>query len=136
MTPYYTDGLITIYHGDCADTLPILETQFDAVVTDPPYGLRFMLRKWDYNIPTIETWQAILNSMKPGAHLLAFAGTRTQHRMAVNIEGAGFEIRDMICELYSTSDAAKMFVDSLDPEQLKMFMAAFNNESIGGWCFG
>jgi site-specific DNA-methyltransferase (adenine-specific) len=47
--------------------------------------------------------------LKPGGHLLAFAGTRTQHRMAVRIEDAGFEIRDMIAWVYGSG-----FPKSLD----------------------
>lgn len=47
-------------------------------------------------MPTTEVWAECLRVLKPGGHLLAFAGTRTQHRMAVRIEDAGFQIRDMI----------------------------------------
>lgn len=75
---------------------------FDSVVTDPPYGLSFMNKKWDYDVPTKELWAEVFRVLKPGGHLLAFAGTRTQHRMAVNIEDAGFEIRDMIAWVYGS----------------------------------
>ena len=74
----------------------------DAVVTDPPYGLSFMGRKWDYDVPSKEIWEQCLRVLKPGGHLLAFAGTRTQHRMCVNIEDAGFEIRDMIAWVHGS----------------------------------
>jgi hypothetical protein len=74
----------------------------DAVVTDPPYGLAFMGKRWDYDVPSMEIWVECLRVLKPGGHLLAFAGTRTQHRMAVRIEDAGFEIRDMIAWVYGT----------------------------------
>ena len=74
----------------------------DAVVTDPPYGISFMGRKWDYEVPSTEIWEQCLRVLKPGGHLLAFAGTRTQHRMCVNIEDAGFEIRDMIGWVYGS----------------------------------
>jgi site-specific DNA-methyltransferase (adenine-specific) len=73
-----------------------------AIVTDPPYGLSFMGSKWDYDVPSVEVWEQCLRVLKPGGHLLAFAGTRTQHRMAVNIEDAGFEIRDMIAWVYGS----------------------------------
>ena len=56
----------------------------------------FMGRKWDCDVPPIEIWEECLRVLKPGGHMLCFAGTRTQHRMAVNIEDAGFEIKDMI----------------------------------------
>jgi site-specific DNA-methyltransferase (adenine-specific) len=76
------------------------DASIDAVVTDPPYGLSFMGKKWDYDVPATEVWAECLRVLKPGGHLLAFAGTRTQHRMAVRIEDAGFEIRDMIAWVY------------------------------------
>ncbi len=75
---------------------------FDGCLSDPPYGLSFMGKKWDYDVPSVETWESVLAALKPGAHLLAFAGTRTQHRMAVRIEDAGFEIRDMIAWVYGS----------------------------------
>lgn len=74
----------------------------DSIVTDPPYGLKFMGKKWDADVPSIEIWKECLRVLKPGGYLLAFAGTRTQHRMAVRIEDAGFEIRDMIAWVYGS----------------------------------
>ena len=92
--PYYEKDGITIYHGDCREILATLPANcVDSVVTDPPYGLKFMGKKWDYDVPGVEVWKEALRVLKPGGHLLIFAGTRTQHRMAVNIEDAGFEIR-------------------------------------------
>lgn len=81
----------------------------DSIVTDPPYGLAFMGKRWDYDVPSVEVWAECLRVLKPGGHLLAFAGTRTQHRMAVRIEDAGFEIRDMIAWVYGSG-----FPKSLD----------------------
>lgn len=78
------------------------DNSVDSVVTDPPYGLSFMGKKWDYDVPGEEVWKECLRVLKPGGHLLAFAGTRTQHRMAVRIEDAGFEIRDMIAWVYGS----------------------------------
>jgi site-specific DNA-methyltransferase (adenine-specific) len=78
------------------------DNSIDAIVTDPPYGLAFMGKKWDYDVPSEEIWKECLRVLKPGGHLLAFAGTRTQHRMAVRIEDAGFEIRDMIAWVYGS----------------------------------
>jgi DNA modification methylase len=78
------------------------DNSVDSIVTDPPYGLSFMGRKWDYDVPSVDIWVGCLRVLKPGGHLLAFAGTRTQHRMAVNIEDAGFEIRDMIAWCYGS----------------------------------
>lgn len=89
--------------GNCLDRLKDLEdNSVDAIVTDPPYGLSFMGKKWDYDVPSVEIWKECLRVLKPGGYLLSFAGTRTQHRMAVNIEDAGFEIRDMIAWVYGS----------------------------------
>ena len=72
----------------------------DAIVTDPPYGLSFMGKKWDYDVPSVELWKEVFRVLKPGGHVLSFGGTRTYHRMVVNMEDAGFEIRDQIMWLY------------------------------------
>jgi DNA modification methylase len=97
-----------IIQGNCLDSLKTLpENSVDAIVTDPPYGLSFMGKKWDYDVPSTEIWQECLSVLKPGGYLLAFAGTRTQHRMAVRIEDAGFEIRDMIAWVYGSVDFPK-----------------------------
>lgn len=98
-----TDARFELYAGDCLDTLRgMAESCVDSIVTDPPYGLAFMGKKWDYDVPSTEIWAECLRVLKPGGHLLAFAGTRTQHRMAVRIEDAGFEIRDMIAWVYGS----------------------------------
>jgi DNA modification methylase len=99
-----------IHQSECVAfmrTLP--DNSIDAIVTDPPYGLAFMGKKWDYDVPSEDVWKECLRVLKPGGHLLAFAGTRTQHRMAVRIEDAGFEIRDMIAWVYGSG-----FPKSLD----------------------
>jgi site-specific DNA-methyltransferase (adenine-specific) len=99
-----------VIEGDNLATLKTYpDNYFDAVVTDPPYGLSFMGKKWDYDVPRVELWAEVFRVLKPGGHLLAFAGTRTQHRMAVNIEDAGFEIRDLIAWVYGSG-----FPKSLD----------------------
>ncbi len=92
-----------IHIGDCLIVMRgMAADSVDAIVTDPPYGLSFMGKRWDYDVPGTETWAECLRVLKPGGHLLAFAGTRTQHRMAVRIEDAGFEIRDMIAWVYGS----------------------------------
>jgi len=92
-----------IIHGDCLEEMKTLpDNSVDAIVTDPPYGLSFMGKKWDYDVPSQEIWEECLRVLKPGGYLLAFAGTRTQHRMAVRIEDAGFEIRDIIAWVYGS----------------------------------
>jgi DNA modification methylase len=95
--------MIDLRLGDCLDVLRTMpDESVDAIVTDPPYGLAFMGKRWDYDVPSVEIWQECLRVLKPGGHLLAFAGTRTQHRMCVRIEDAGFEIRDMIAWVYGS----------------------------------
>ena len=92
-----------LVHGDCIEVLRKMEdNSVDAVVTDPPYGLSFMGKRWDYDVPSVEMWAECLRVLKPGGHVLSFAGSRTYHRMAVNIEDAGFEIRDQIMWVYGS----------------------------------
>jgi DNA modification methylase len=64
----------------------------------------FMGQQWDGGDVAFdpETWAEVLRVLKPGGHLLAFSGTRTYHRMAVAIEDAGFEVRDMIAWHYGS----------------------------------
>lgn len=94
-----------IHHGDLFTVLPTLNAEsIDACVTDPPYELGFMGRKWDSSGVAfqVETWREVYRVLKPGAHLVAFGGTRTFHRMTVAIEDAGFEIRDCLSWLYGS----------------------------------
>jgi site-specific DNA-methyltransferase (adenine-specific) len=93
----------TLHLGDCLDVLrSMADNSVDSIVTDPPYGLSFMGAKWDVDVPGVDVWTDCLRVLKPGGHLLAFAGTRTQHRMACRIEDAGFHIRDMIAWVYGS----------------------------------
>jgi DNA modification methylase len=118
---------LTLHLGDCLEVLRTLpDASVDAVVTDPPYGLAFMGKKWDYDVPSVEVWAECLRVLKPGGHLLAFAGTRTQHRMAVRIEDAGFEIRDMIAWVYGSG-----FPKSLDVSKAIDKAAGAEREVLG-----
>jgi hypothetical protein len=92
-----------VIHGACLKVMRGLpDCSVDAVVTDPPYGIGFMGRVWDSTTPGADVWVEVLRVLKPGGHLLCFAGTRTHHRMASAIEEAGFEIRDMIAWVYGS----------------------------------
>ncbi len=90
----------------CDDVLATLrgmpDNTFDALLTDPPYGFRFMGKRWDYDVPNVEVWREALRVLKPGAPLLSFGGTRTYHRIAIGIEDAGFELRDCLMWLYGS----------------------------------
>lgn len=111
MSRIETIGDATLYLGDCREVMAGLQADsIDAIVTDPPYGLSFMGNHWDYDVPAVDVWKVAISILKPGAHLLAFAGTRTQHRMAVNIEDAGFDIRDMIAWVYGSGFPKSMDV--------------------------
>lgn len=92
-----------IFLGDCRDVLPTMEpNSIDAIITDPPYGLSFMGKDWDHGVPGAHFWAEALRVAKPGAHLLAFGGTRTYHRLTCAIEDAGWEIRDCLMWVYGS----------------------------------
>lgn len=92
-----------LIHGDCLDVMSRgTANTFDAVVTDPPYGLKFMGKQWDHGVPGVPFWEQALRVTKPGGILLAFGGTRTFHRLACAIEDAGWEIRDCLSWMYGT----------------------------------
>lgn len=124
---------VELLHGDCLALLRTLPSDsLDACVTDPPYhltegkkggsgpasassrtpqgrariGTGFMGAKWDGGNTAfqVELWAEVRRVLKPGAHLLAFGGTRTWHRMVCAIEDAGFEIRDCIRNEQSTTE--------------------------------
>jgi hypothetical protein len=90
-------NLNTVLLGDCLDVLRGFPDKcVDSIITDPPYGIRLLGKKWDYQIPTIGMFQGMLRVIKPGGALLCFGSPRTFHRIAVNIEDAGFIITDTI----------------------------------------
>ena len=124
-----------LLNGDCIEEMQKLiddGVQVDSVVTDPPYHLTsivkrfgkedsapaqfgtdgayaraskgFMGKEWDGGDIAFrpETWELALKLLKPGGHLLAFSASRNYHRMAVAIEDAGFEIRDQMMWLYGS----------------------------------
>lgn len=123
-----------LYAGDCLEILRRFPAEsVDSIVTDPPYGLSrepdmaevmahwlagddyvhtgsgFMGKSWDSFVPGPSVWRECLRVLKPGGHLLSFAGSRTQDLMGLAIRLAGFEIRDSIAWLYGSG-----FPKSLD----------------------
>ena len=104
-----------IQQGDCLDLLRALpDNCIDAIVTDPPYGLSpdgrcrtwddiedgrkgggFMGKQWDAAVPGVTWARECLRVCKPGAHIVAFGGQRTIHRLICGLEDAGWEIRDL-----------------------------------------
>lgn len=126
-----------VYQGDCLELLRLMpDCSVDAVVTDPPYGLSdhkpgeveaclaawlagkeyrpnkrgFMGRSWDAWVPGPEVWRECLRVLKPGGHLLAFFGTRTQDIGTLAIRLAGFEVRDSIAWVYGSGFPKSMDV--------------------------
>ena len=92
-----------IINGDCLEVMKGFQENFiDTIITDPPYGLKFMGKKWDYKIPSIDVFKEMLRIAKPGAILLCFGGTKTFHRIACNIEDAGWLIRDTLMWVYGS----------------------------------
>ncbi len=92
-----------IYTGDALTVLKSFKTNsIDAIVTDPPYGISYIGMKWDAGLPDTTLWKEALRTLKPGGHLLAFSSSRTYHRLANNIEQAGFDIRDQMMWIYGT----------------------------------
>lgn len=93
----------TLFNADCLEAMKQMpDNSVDCIVTDPPYGLSFMGKKWDYDIPSVGIWEEALRIAKHGAHLIAFAGSRTFHRMACRIEDAGWECRDTLIYMYGS----------------------------------
>lgn len=117
-----------LLHGDNLALLATLpDNSIDAVATDPPYGLGeapdalamlrdwletghhdvkskrgFMGKTWDNFVPQPVQWREVYRVLKPGGHVLAFAGTRTQDLMALGLRLAGFEIRDLVAWVYGS----------------------------------
>jgi len=128
-----------ILQGDARYRMSAMEdNSVDAIITDPPYGLNFMGKKWDYDVPDVLLWKEAMRVLKPGGYLLSFAGTRTYHRMAVNIEDAGFEIRDTIMWLYGSGFPKSLNIgkqiEKLNPEKIEYGeekKGAGNNNFVG-----
>jgi DNA modification methylase len=126
-------GSAKIFLGDCRDALKLIsDNSIDSIVTDPPYELGFMGKKWDNSgiAYDVSVWQECLRVLKPGGHILAFGGSRTYHRLGVAIEDAGFEIRDTIAWISS-----KTFPKSLNVEKA-IEKAGMDGSVASGWGTG
>jgi site-specific DNA-methyltransferase (adenine-specific) len=81
--------------GDCLEKLKnIPENSVGVLVTDPPYGLKFMGKDWDKAVPSIEIWKECLRTLKPGGLAFIMCGSRQDclSRMIKNLEDAGFRV--------------------------------------------
>jgi DNA modification methylase len=141
-----------LFVGNNLEILPTLpDNSIDSIVTDPPYGLSdnkfvadtiarwiagerdfvpdgkgFMGKAWDAFVPPPALWDECLRVLKPGGHLLAFFGSRTQDIGALAIRLAGFEIRDSIAWLYGSG-----FPKSMDISKAIDKAAGAEREVIG-----
>lgn len=116
-----------IYLGDCIEVMKTWPENFvDTIITDPPYGLDFMGKDWDGDVPGVHFWQEMIRISKPGAMLLAFGGTRTWHHLAIAIEKAGWQIRDCLMWLYGSG-----FPKSLDISKAIDKAAGAEREVVG-----
>jgi DNA modification methylase len=102
----------TVVHGDCLAALRALpDASVDALVTDPPYGLSFMGKAWDRALPDPAVWAECLRVLRPGAHAVVFGAPRLYHRLAVQVEDAGFEIRDCLMWLFGSGFPKSLNLD-------------------------
>jgi site-specific DNA-methyltransferase (adenine-specific) len=96
-------GKMQIILGDCLEEMrKMTDNSIDCIVTDPPYGLSFMGKKWDKEVPSVDYWKEMLRIVKPGSFLLASGAPRSHHHLAMAIENAGWEITDCIMHLFGS----------------------------------
>ena len=91
----------SIITGDCQDVLFTYgENTFHSCITDPPYGMG--MDHWDHSVPSVDIWREVFRTLRPGAFCLAFCSPELYHRLAVNVEDAGFDIKDQIMWMTTT----------------------------------
>ncbi len=134
---------VTVIHADCFDAIKAMpENSIDSVCTDPPYSINFMNRSWDTGEVAfnVDFWKEALRVLKPGAHLVAFGGARTYHRLVCAIEDAGFEVRDRIRFEQSFDTKYGTFISGLGDSQRGILFELLNDYADGGlelaWEFG
>lgn len=97
--------------GDSLDAMRAMPARsIDAVVTDPPYGISFKDEEWDRSVPPEPYWREALRVCKPGGHLLCFGYARAFHRVTLEVERAGWEVRDCLMWVYGSGFARSMDV--------------------------
>lgn len=164
----FLDGRVTLHAGDCLDVLDTLESDsIDACVTDPPYHLEATVNRfgsktaakakgdsrfqdtafagfhgmtWDGGdiAFTPSVWRKVFRVLKPGAHILAFTGSKTVGDQQSAIRAAGFEMRDAILDLIDGNSRVIDFLKSLDDAQRSAFLKCVVEDSTGllSWVFG
>tara|TARA_R110001592_G_scaffold39314_3_gene129363 strand:- start:12804 stop:14054 length:1251 start_codon:yes stop_codon:yes gene_type:complete len=97
------DKRYQVINGDCMALMKECDANtFSAILSDPPYGLAYMGSRWDYDVPSVEHFAEMLRITKSGGYAFIFGGSRTFHRMAVNMEDAGWQLRDTMMWLYAS----------------------------------
>lgn len=124
--------MIKIYNNNCLDKLNELKEEgirATSIITDPPYELGFMNKKWDNTGISyqVDTWAKCYDILEPGGYLIAFTGARTYHRIACAIEDAGFRIVDMGEWLYGSGfpkalDVSKAIDKTLNVERTDIYI--------------
>jgi len=111
----------TIFTGNNIDILKTFsDNTYDSCITDPPYGMDIAGVGWDHSVPPVETWREVHRILKPGAFVLSFCNPEFYHRMAVNVEDAGFRPLDMIVWMVTTKMAK---TNRLKPAHEPIFVA-------------
>lgn len=129
-----------IIQADVLEALKAMpDASIDAILTDPPYALGqhqptveeiiaylggarldtkgdFMSKKWD--LPSVAVWREAMRVLRPGAHVLAFGGTRMFDMLTIGVRAAGFEIRDTLCWLYGQGYAKSKRIERAISMQL------------------
>jgi len=112
------------YELICSDNIEAMkmlpENSVDACITDPPYGMEIAGVGWDHNVPPVDTWKEVYRVLKPGAFVLSFCAPEFYHRMAVNVEDAGFRPMDMVMWMITTKMAK---ANRLKPAHEPIFVA-------------
>src|SRR6266581_8797307 len=130
--------LDTVIHGDCLEVLRgIADNSVDACVVEPRYGLGevkdiagllnawlrdeddspyigksgFMGKEWDAGVPSPRYWREVYRVLKPGAHILCFAGTRTVDLMILSLRLAGFQHRDTLMWIFGSGFPKSTAID-------------------------
>ena len=94
----------SIITGNCKEVLSTYgENFFHSCITDPPYGMG--MDHWDYSVPDVSIWREVYHTLRPGAFCLAFCSPELYHRLACNVEDAGFIIKDQIMWMTTTKMA-------------------------------
>lgn len=95
--------MYSILIGDCQKILQTYDDNtFHSCITDPPYGMSIAGEKWDHSVPSVDIWREVFRTLRPGAFCLSFCSPELYHRLACNVEDAGFKIKDQIMWMTTT----------------------------------